>query len=104
MVRDRSDGILRGYFIFLLDLVARTGRFLIFFFSFGEFSGEGVGILSALSLGRTWNEKNSSVVKLKMVSNFWVAIHFFFHVFLLQTKYNAVLGVVGHTLLLIYYV
>ena len=52
VVSDRSEGILRGYFIFLLDLVARTGRFRIFF-NFGEFSGEGVGILSALSLGRT---------------------------------------------------
>ena len=57
VVRDRSDGILRGYFIFLLDLVARTGRFRIFFFNRGEFSGEGVGILSALSLGRTWNSQ-----------------------------------------------
>ena len=53
VVRDRSDGILRGYFILRLDLVARTGRLRIFFLSFGEFSGDGVGILSALSFGRT---------------------------------------------------
>ena len=51
VVNERSDGILRGYLIFLLDRVARIGRFRSF--SFGEDSGDGVGILSPLSFGRT---------------------------------------------------
>ena len=51
VVNDRSEGILRGYFIFLLERVARTGR--LRFLSLGDASGDGVGILSALSFGRT---------------------------------------------------
>lgn len=52
VVKDKSEGILRGYFIFLLDLVARTGKFLIL--ARGEDSGDGVGILSSFSFGRTY--------------------------------------------------
>ena len=58
VVSDRSDGILRGYFILRLDFVARTGRLRIFLaLIFGEFSGDGVGILSALSFGRTYKKE-----------------------------------------------
>lgn len=51
VVNDRSEGIRRGYFIFLLDLVVRTGRLRIF--TLGDGSGDGVGIRSESFFGRT---------------------------------------------------
>ena len=51
VVNDISDGILLGYLIRLLLFVARTGKFLIF--ARGDGSGDGVGILSSFSFGRT---------------------------------------------------
>lgn len=51
VVKERSEGIRRGYFIFRLDRVARTGR--LRFFNLGDGSGDGVGIRSESFFGRT---------------------------------------------------
>jgi hypothetical protein len=64
VVRDISDGILLGYFIRLLLFVARTGKFLIL--ARGEGSGDGVGILSSFSLGRTYAKNKHILAKLHL--------------------------------------
>lgn len=72
-VKDKSEGIRRGYFILRLDLVALIGSLCNF--TLGDDSGEGVGILSALSFGLICKVHNNIVLsQYSLTVFFWYSL------------------------------